>query len=90
MKLVSLENIKIAFPNLVRSVDNIYVGKSGGINNIIAVVFDPNIEVALDIRDNKILRIIKTRNACEKMQPILRTRRDLIVKVTSDILSILP
>ena len=60
--------------------DKILLGKLRKLNNVFAVVFDPNPEEVLNIKDEAIKRKLKSRNACKTLGTLnLQDKTDDIV-----------
>ena len=79
------------FPNRenVAGFSSVYVGRSRFAENLVAVIFDPNIESALGVKADRDRRILKTKHACRKLRSILASRSRLVEEVASKIVSLI-
>ena len=78
------------FPNRenIAGFSSVYVGRSRFAENLIAVIFDPNIESALSAKADRD-RSLKTEHACRKLRSILGSRLRLVEEVASKIISLI-
>jgi hypothetical protein len=85
------EFVSVEFPGLksIRSSADIYLGRSRRASNLFAVVFDPNIEDALGVRDDDVRRALKTRRACRELKPILESKRGVVEEVARELVSLI-
>lgn len=83
--------VTVNFPHLEKTVSttSIYIGKSSRASNLVAVIFDSNIEDALGVKDEETRRILKTPNACMKLQPVLKSRPEIVEEVANKITSLI-
>ena len=79
------------FPNRenIAGFSSVYVGRSRFAENLIAVIFDPNIESALGAKADRDRKILKTEHACSKLRSILGSRLRLVEEVASKIISLI-
>ena len=83
--------VETLFPHLesIASISNVYIGKSSLVRNLVAVIFDPDIEGALGIRAGRTRRILKTVHACRELQSLLASKSEAIEEVASKVASLM-